>query len=60
MQTITMPVFLNYQKMRDLHRMGQAKPIGKAPAESCTQWVATDTRQRVVYIGTILKKDIQL
>ena len=55
-----MPVFLNYRKMLDLHKLGQAKPIGKAPAESCTQWVATDTRQRVVYIGVVLKKDIKL
>ena len=58
MITITLPMFSNTMKLMKLNQDGKAKPIG--PAGENVQWVATDTKQKVVEIGQILIGDIRL
>ncbi len=59
MVTITLEMFSNTLKLLDLHLSGKARPIGHAKANETTQWVATDTRQKVVEIGKLLREDVK-
>jgi hypothetical protein len=58
MVTVTLDMFSNTLKLLKLNQDGKAKPIG--PAGGNVQWVATDTKQKVVEIGVLLKKDVKL
>ena len=60
MITITLQMFSNTMKLLKLNKEGKAKPIGPSRSGENVQWVATDTKQRVVEIGQILIGDIRL
>ena len=59
MVTITLPMFSNTMKLLKLNQEGKAKPTGPSRAGENVQWVATDTKQRVVEIGILLKEDVK-
>ena len=59
MITITLPMFSNTLKLLKLNQEGKAKPIGPSRAGENVQWVATDTKQKVVEVGLILREDIR-
>ena len=59
MITVTLPMFANSQKLLHLHQEGKARPIGPSKAGTL-QWVATDTKQKVVEVGLILKGEVKL
>ena len=60
MVTITLPMFSNTMKLLKLNQEGKAKPIGPSRSGENVQWVATDTKQRVVEIGQLIKGDVKL
>ena len=60
MITVTLDMFSNTLKLLKLNQEGKAKPIGPSRAGENVQWVATDTKQKVVEIGVILKEDVKL
>jgi hypothetical protein len=55
MRTITPEMWRNSAIMDCLQRNQQAKPIGRVDASSECQWVCTDTREKVVRIGLVVK-----
>lgn len=55
---ITMDMYDNSMKLLRLHAVGKAMPIGPSRAGTL-QWVATDTKQKVVEVGLILKEDVR-
>ena len=60
MITVTLPMFSNSLKLLHLHQEGKARPLGPAKAGDNRQWVVTDTKQKVVEVGQILRIDVKL
>ena len=60
MMTVTLEMFANSVELDRLCYYRQAKPIGKVDASSTLQWVATDTRLKVVRIGLVVKDKVRL
>jgi hypothetical protein len=59
MRTITPEMYINSVVMECLQRKQQAKPIGRVDAGSECMWVSTDTREKVVRIGLVIKDRIK-
>jgi hypothetical protein len=59
MRTITQAMYDNSVIMDLLQHNKQAKPIGRVDAGSECMWVSTDTREKVVRIGLVIKDRIK-
>ena len=59
MRTITSEMFRNSADLTRLHYRQQARPIGPVNASDKLVWVATDTHDKVVRIGLVLKAVIR-
>ncbi len=58
MRTITPEMYRNSVIMDCLQRNRMAKPIGRVDASSECMWVATDTKEKIVRIGLVVKDRI--
>jgi len=58
MRTITPEMYRNSVMMDCLQRNRQAKPVGRVDASSECVWVCTDTSEKVVRIGLVIKDRI--